>query len=84
MFTSGPLSSPQKNYLNIQELNMLELNFEGMKKLLSACPNQTRSEELTKEKHAKMVKELMSEDFDDLMKFSEPAVSQKFKIIFIL
>lgn len=60
--------------MNIQELNMLELNFEGMKKLLNACPNQTRSEELTKEKHEKMVKELMMEDFDDLMKFSEPTV----------
>lgn len=56
-------------------MNLLELNFEGMKKLLISCPNQTRNEEITKEKHEKMVKELMMEDFDDLMKFSEPPVS---------
>lgn len=68
----------QKNYLNIQELNLLELNFEGMKKLLSSIPNQTRNEELMKDKQEKMVKELMMEDFDDLMKFSEPPVSLRY------
>lgn len=68
----------QKNYLNIHELNLLELNFDGMKKLLNSSPNQTRIEEMTKEKHEKMVKELMKEDFEELMKFTEPPVSEKY------
>lgn len=55
-------------------MNLLELNFDGMKKLLNSCPNQSRIEEMTKEKHEKMVKELMKEDFEELMKFTEPPV----------
>jgi hypothetical protein len=46
-----------------------------MKKLLNSCPNQSRIEEITKEKHEKMVRELMKEDFEELMKFTEPPVS---------
>lgn len=62
--------------MNIQELNMLELNFEGMKRILTAQSDPAKMEEVNKEKQEQMAKNLKEQDFDELMKHSEPAVSR--------
>lgn len=62
--------------MNIQELNMLELNFEGMKRILTAQNDPAKMEEVNKEKQEQMAKNLKEQDFDELMKHSEPAVSK--------
>lgn len=67
--------------MNIQELNMLELNFEGMKRILTAPMDPTKQEEVNKEKKEALAKNLKEQDFDELMKFSEPSVSGAEKII---
>lgn len=67
----------QKPLLNIQELNMLELNFEGMKRILTAPTDQSKQDELNKEKQEQLVKNLKEQDFDELMKHTEPTVSRK-------
>lgn len=67
-------SSPdvsRKPLVNIQELSVLELNFEGMKRILTATSEPTRQEEMNKEKKEQMVKSLKEQDFDELMKFNE-------------
>lgn len=61
--------------MQIQELNMLELNFEGMKRILTAPNDQAKHDEVKKEKQEKMAKDLKERDFDELMKHSEPSVS---------
>lgn len=61
--------------MNIQELNMLELNFEGMKRILTAPNDPTKQDEVNKEKKEMMAKNLKEQDFDELMKHSEPSVS---------
>lgn len=67
----------QKALMNIQELSILELNFEGMKRILTA-PNETsKQEEVNKEKREQMVKTLKEQDFDELMKHTETSVSFK-------
>lgn len=63
--------------MNIQELNMLELNFEGMKRILTAPNDQTKLNEVNKEKQEQMMKNLKEQDFDELMKHTEPSVSIK-------
>lgn len=63
--------------MNLQDLNLLELNFEGMKRILTAPNDSAKQEEINKEKQEEMVKNLKEQDFDELMKFSEPAVNQK-------
>lgn len=63
--------------MNLQELNMLELNYEGMKRILTAPNDTTKQEEVNKEKQDEMAKKLKEQDFDELMKFSEPSVSKK-------
>lgn len=62
--------------MNLQELNMLELNFEGMKRILTTQSDPAKIEEVNKEKQEQMAKNLKEQDFDELMKHSEPAVSQ--------
>lgn len=62
--------------MNLQELNMLELNFEGMKRILTTQSDPAKVEEVNKEKQEQMAKNLKEQDFDELMKHSEPAVSQ--------
>lgn len=69
------LDSIQKPLMNIHELNMLELNFEGMKRILTAPVDPTKQEEVNKEKKELMAKNLKEQDFDELMKHSEPSVS---------
>lgn len=59
----------------MQELNLLELNFEGMKRILTAQSDATKQEEATKEKQEEMARNLKEKDFDELMKHSEPTVS---------
>lgn len=54
---------------------MLELNFEGMKRILTAPNDQAKHDEVKKEKQEKMAKDLKERDFDELMKHSEPSVS---------
>ena len=61
--------------MNIQELNMLELNFEGMKRVLTAPNDQTKLDEVKKEKQEQMAKSLKEQDFEELMKHTEPSVS---------
>lgn len=54
---------------------MLELNFEGMKRILTAPNDQSKQDEVNKEKQEQMAKDLKEQDFDELMKHSEPSVS---------
>jgi tRNA A37 threonylcarbamoyltransferase TsaD len=61
--------------LNIQELSMLELNFEGMKRILTATSETSKQEEVNKEKKQQMAKSLKEQDFDELMNFNESSVS---------
>jgi hypothetical protein len=61
--------------MNIQELNMLELNFEGMKRILATPIDTAKQEEVSKEKRELMAKNLKEQDFDELMKHSDPSVS---------
>lgn len=65
----------QKALLNIQDLSMMELNFEGMKRILTTPQETTKQAEVDKEKRELMVKRLKEEDFDDLMHFTESSVS---------
>jgi tRNA A37 threonylcarbamoyltransferase TsaD len=65
----------QKALLNIQDLNMLELNFEGMKRILTATNDTSKQEEVNKEKREQMAKSLKEQDFDELMKHTESSVS---------
>lgn len=46
---------------------MLELNFEGMKRILNAPNDQTKQDEVNKEKQEQMLKNLKEQDFDELM-----------------
>lgn len=70
--------------MNIQELNLLELNFEGMKRILTAPNDQSKLDEVKKEKQEQMAKSLKEQDFDELMKFTEPSVSfQSFLMKFL-
>lgn len=55
---------------------MLELNFEGMKRILIAPNDQAKADEVNKEKQQQMAKTLKEKDFDELMIFSEPSVSE--------
>lgn len=71
------LSQFQKPLINMQELNLLELNFEGMKRILTAPVDATKQEEANKEKQEEMARNLKEKDFDELMKHSEPTVSWK-------
>lgn len=73
-FANKNILFPQKPLLNMQELNMLELNFEGMKRILTAPNDQTKQDEVNKEKQEQMVKNLKEQDFDELMKHTEPSV----------
>lgn len=52
---------------------MLELNFEGMKRILNAPNDQTKQDEVNKEKQEQMLKNLKEQDFDELMNI-EPLV----------
>lgn len=61
--------------MNIQELNLLELNFEGMKRILTAPKDQTKVDEVKKEKQEQMARNLKEQDFEELMKHTEPSVS---------
>lgn len=61
--------------MNIQELNMLELNFEGMKRILTAPNDQSKQDEVNKEKQEQMAKNLKEQDFNELMEHTEPTVS---------
>ena len=54
---------------------MMELNFEGMKRILTTPQETTKQAEVDKEKRELMVKRLKEEDFDDLMQFTESSVS---------
>lgn len=54
---------------------MMELNFEGMKRMLSANTETSKHEEVKKEKRELMAKKLKEDDFDDLMQFTEGSVS---------
>lgn len=71
------ISQFQKPLINMQELNLLELNFEGMKRILTAQVDSTKQEEANKEKQEEMARNLKEKDFDELMKHSEPTVSWK-------
>lgn len=53
---------------------MLELNFEGMKRILTAPNDQSKQDEVNKEKQEQLAKDLKEQDFDELMKHSEPSV----------
>jgi hypothetical protein len=64
--------------MNIQELNMLELNFEGMKRILTAPNDPSKLDEVKKEKQDQLVKNLKEQDFDELMKHTEPSVSSRY------
>jgi len=55
---------------------MLELNFEGMKRILTAPNESAKLEEVNKEKREQMAKSLKEQDFDELMKFNESSVSK--------
>lgn len=61
--------------MNIQELHMLELNFEGMKRILTAPNDQSKIDEVKIEKQEQMAKNLKEQDFNELMKHTEPSVS---------
>jgi tRNA A37 threonylcarbamoyltransferase TsaD len=65
----------QRALLNIQELSMLELNFEGMKRILTATNDTSKQEEVNKEKKEQLAKSLKEQDFDELMNFNEASVS---------
>jgi hypothetical protein len=54
---------------------MMELNFEGMKRILTAPSESSKQAELDKEKREQMAKRLKEDDFDDLMQFTESSVS---------
>lgn len=74
-------SSPdvaRKALVNLQELNMLELNFEGMKRILTNTHEPAKMEIANKEKREAMAKSLKEQDFDELMKFNESSVSSIF------
>lgn len=60
---------------------MMELNFEGMKRILTATTETSKQEEVNKEKREQMAKKLKEDDFDDLMQFTEASVSSH-KIFF--
>lgn len=60
--------------LNLQDLNMMEWNFEGMKRILTATTETSKQEEVNKEKRELMAKKLKEDDFDDLMQFTEASV----------
>ncbi|KAG5673665.1 hypothetical protein PVAND_003692 [Polypedilum vanderplanki] len=67
-------SSPdvsRKALLNIQELSMLELNFEGMKRILTATNETSKQDEINREKKESMAKSLKEQDFDELMNFND-------------
>lgn len=67
-------SSPdvqRKPLLTIQELSMLELNFEGMKRILTSTVEQSKKDEINHEKQELMAKDLREQDFDELMKHTE-------------
>lgn len=66
--------------MNIQELKMLDLDFEGMKRILTTPIDQAKQDELNKEKQEVMLKNLMELDFDELMRQNEPTVRGIFKI----
>lgn len=53
----------------------MELNYEGMKRMLTAPHETSKIAEVDKEKRDLMVKRLKEEDFDDLMQFTESSVS---------
>jgi hypothetical protein len=65
----------QRTLLNIQDLSMMELNFEGMKRILTTPSETTKQAELEKEKREQLAKRLKEDDFDDLMQFTESSVS---------
>lgn len=60
--------------MNIQELKLLDLDFEGMKRILTTPIDQAKQDELNKEKQEVMLKNLMELDFDELMRHNEPTV----------
>ncbi|CAO1432987.1 unnamed protein product [Diamesa serratosioi] len=67
-------SSPdvqRRPLVNVQELNLLELNFEGMKRILTNPTEPLRQEEENKSKQEQMAKNLKEKDFDELMKHTE-------------
>lgn len=53
---------------------MMELNFEGMKRILTATNETSKQEEVNREKREQMAKRLKEDDFDDLMQFTEASV----------
>jgi tRNA A37 threonylcarbamoyltransferase TsaD len=53
---------------------MMELNFEGMKRILTATTETSKQEEVNKEKREQLAKRLKEDDFDDLMQFTEASV----------
>ena len=61
--------------MNLQDLNIMELNFEGMKRILTATTETSKQEEVNKEKRELLAKRLKEDDFDDLMQFTEASVS---------
>lgn len=67
--------------MNIQELKMLDLDFDGMKRILTTPIDQAKQDELNKEKQEVMLKDLMELDFDELMRHNEPTVRRVLKII---
>lgn len=69
------LSLFQRPLVNVQELNLLELNFDGMKRILTNPTEPLKQEEENKSKQEQMAKNLKEKDFDELMKHTECNVS---------
>lgn len=63
---------------------MMELNFEGMKRILTATTETSKQEEVNKEKRELMAKRLKEDDFDDLMQFTEASVRFLKLVVFCL
>ena len=61
----------QRPLVNVQELNLLELNFDGMKRILTNPTEPLKQEEENKSKQEQMAKNLKEKDFDELMKHTE-------------
>lgn len=65
----------------MEDLSKMELNFEGMKRILTNPTEPLKQEEENKSKQDQMAKNLKEKDFNELMKHTECNVSFQIEIL---